>query len=97
MGLREFTAYQPSCDAPDETKPDGVCGHESPSWFSDQAAAVDDWREADGWTDGTTFVCFDHLDLPHPFLPHGGRWYGSESDCDRCGLARSEHSEGATE
>lgn len=98
MGLREFATFQPSCDAPDLTKPGGVCGwvielgDDCPQWFTSASEAADDWRDEDGWTDGTLWLCDEHRYDPHDFVqpdqPAG------DPECDRCHVARSEHEQG---
>jgi len=95
MGLREFPAFQPSCDAPDPTNPDRVCGwvvdlgDDNPQWFTSPAAATDEWCEQDGWTDGTLWLCEEHRYDPHSFVqPHQP---AGDPECDRCRTPRSEH------
>lgn len=95
MGLREFPAFQPSCDAADPTKPGGVCGWvidaEYEVWYPTVADAVDGWREQDGWTDAMyLWVCEEHRYSPHDYVrpvPESS----ANPACDRCGTPDSEH------
>lgn len=83
MSLKEFTAYQPECDI------EG-CGFvmigDVEFWFQEPKEAAQQWRDYEGWTDGTAWICEKHLHWPHAFI-------GTNDECDRCMVERDEHEE----
>jgi hypothetical protein len=83
--LKEFTAYQPICDI------DG-CGFiligDVEFWHTAPEDAAEQWREYEGWTDGSAWICEKHLHEPHAFV---GKDLADE--CDRCKVERDEHEE----
>ncbi len=87
MSIREFTAYQPMCDA---EGCDYILNSEYEEWFQDRAAAAEGWEANEQWTDGTVFLCERHVTLPHAHIAVPSEWR-AEKPCARCGVWLDEH------